>query len=380
ASPGASSGFLTPGEGYPREGGWTADAVLRGWLAHEEQALARGYAGLRMSGNTSWLKREDWGDFREYERRADALLSSHRIIALCGYCLEHCTQEGVLDVVRHHGFALVRNAGEWECLEGSTSREARKSLRQLTGELERRVAERTAELEAALRVRDEFLSVASHELKTPLASLRLSVDGLVHATERDAPSPGELPRKLARIQDQCRRLDRLIVTMLDVSQLSTHRPVLDLEQVDLGALVRTTAERHEQELQHSGCDLCIRAPRGIVGCWDRLRVEQVFTNLLTNALRHAAGAPIEITISAREGVAVLAVRDSGPGISREDQQRLFQRYSRLEAGRPRGGFGLGLWISRQLVELHGGSLSVESAPGQGATFTVCLPLPDPPDA
>ncbi|WP_342375456.1 HAMP domain-containing histidine kinase [Myxococcus stipitatus] len=244
------------------------------------------------------------------------------------------------------------------------------------GELEQRVAERTAALEAALRVRDEFLSVASHELRTPLTSLRLYVDGLVRSAELGAVAPSDVPKRLARVQDQCRRLDRLIATLLDVSLLSTQRPVLDLEEVDLGLLVRSTAERMEDDIRRAGCDLCLRAPPGIVGAWDRTRVEQVFTNLLTNALRHAAGTPVEVALTCEDSHALLRVQDQGPGISEQDQERLFQRFSRLDSKRP--GFGLGLWISRQLVELHGGTLSVMSAPGQGASFLVRLPLPAAP--
>ncbi|MBZ4394906.1 HAMP domain-containing sensor histidine kinase [Myxococcus faecalis] len=244
------------------------------------------------------------------------------------------------------------------------------------GELEERVAERTAALEAALRVRDEFLSVASHELRAPLTSLRLYVDGLVRSAQVGALTPDDVPRRLGRVQDQCRRLDRLIATLLDVSQLSTQRPVLDLEEVDLGALVRGTVERMEEDVRRAGCDLYVRAPPGVVGAWDRTRVEQVFTNLLTNALRHAAGTPIEVVLTTEGGFALLWVRDGGPGIREEDQARLFQRFTRLDSRRP--GFGLGLWISRQLVELHGGRVSVESTPGKGACFSVRLPLPAPP--
>lgn len=260
-------------------------------------------------------------------------------------------------------------------VEGEHAAGSPDESRRPAGELEQRVAERTAALEAALRVRDEFLSVASHELRTPLTSLRLYVDGLVHSAGLGALEPLDIPRRLARVQDQCRRLDRLIATLLDVSLLSTQRPVLDLEEVDLGQLVRHTVERMEEDVRRAGCDLCLRAPLGIVGAWDRTRVEQVFTNLLTNALRHAAGTAIEVALR-EEGQAVLLwVKDGGAGISPEDQERLFQRFSRLDPTRP--GFGLGLWISRQLVELHGGHLSVTSTPGQGACFTVRLPLPAP---
>ncbi|NVJ26801.1 MULTISPECIES: sensor histidine kinase [Myxococcus] len=260
-------------------------------------------------------------------------------------------------------------------VEGEHAAGSPDESRRPAGELEQRVLERTAALEAALRVRDEFLSVASHELRTPLTSLRLYVDGLVHSAQLGALEASDVPRRLARVQDQCRRLDRLIATLLDVSLLSTQRPVLDLEEVDLGQLVRHTVERMEEDVRRAGCDLCLRAPLGIVGAWDRTRVEQVFTNLLTNALRHAAGTAIEVALREEDQAVLLWVKDGGAGISPEDQERLFQRFSRLDPTRP--GFGLGLWISRQLVELHGGSLSVASTPGQGACFTVRLPLPAP---
>ncbi|HEX8439805.1 MEDS domain-containing protein [Archangium sp.] len=358
---------------YTRTGTTDSESTLRGWLDRTGQALANGYSGLRLTGNTSWLEHEHWNDFSEYERRVNQTFGSQRIIGLCSYCLDRCSQTELIDVVRNHEFTLIRRDGAWEQIESTTLRATKDELRKLANELEQRVTERTAELEASLRGRDEFLSVASHELKTPITSMRLYLDGLVRASVRGELDPDDIPRRLAKAQEQCRRLDKLIVTLLDVSQLSNQRMELDLEEVDLSALVQQTAERHEEQVRRAGGELRVSVQPGVVGHWDELRLEQVFTNLISNTLQHAAGTPVEVTLSVRGRCAVVSVSDEGPGIAPADQPRLFQRFSQVSARR-HGGFGLGLWISRQIVEAHGGSIGVDSAPGLGATFLVRLPL------
>lgn len=143
---------------------------------------------------------------------------------------------------------------------------------------------------------------------------------------------------------------------------------------DLGDAARSVCERMTDDLRRAGCPLSLRVDGPAPGTWDRLRLEQVLTNLLANAVRHAPGAAVEVLVTPADGGgAALVVRDRGPGIPAGAQARLFQRFSQLDPQRSAGGFGLGLWIVLELVTAHGGEVRLESAPGEGATFRVDLP-------
>jgi signal transduction histidine kinase len=138
-------------------------------------------------------------------------------------------------------------------------------------------------------------------------------------------------------------------------------------------VVRDVLERHRDELALAGCSVTLAAAQGVVGSWDRVRIEQVFTNLLTNAMKYAGGS-IEVRVEAKDDAALLVVRDGGPGISPEDQHRIFLAFERAVSYLKASGFGLGLYIVRLIVETHGGVVRLDSTPGVGSTFTVELPF------
>jgi len=233
------------------------------------------------------------------------------------------------------------------------------------------------EAQEAVQVRDEFLSIASHELRTPLTPLNLKLHSLLRAAE-SAPG-GAVPaaRVAADVhvaQRQVRKLADLIRDLLDVSRLAHGKLSLNLEDVDLAALTREVTAGFAPEAERAGCAVEVHAAGAVVGHWDRLRLEQVITNLLTNALKYGAGQPIRVDVRAEGEGAVLEVRDGGIGIEAEHLARIFGKFERAVSERHYGGLGLGLYISLQVVQAMGGTLHVESQPGQGATFSVHLPL------
>ncbi len=246
----------------------------------------------------------------------------------------------------------------------------------------RKQAEEQRELQRlrdAIRARDEFLSVASHELKTPLTPLQLKLTGLLRIVENDpeAVIPGaRLARDLDAARRQVNKLAVLIDELLDVSRISMGRLELQRAPMDLSALVREVVARYVPQAAQAGCRVEVEAPAAVEGTWDSRRLEQVMTNLLTNALKYGAGKPIHVRVAAEGGEAVLTVRDEGIGIAPEHQPSIFDRFVRAVSERNYGGLGLGLFITHQVVEAHGGGIRVQSALGQGATFTVRLPLDD----
>jgi len=238
------------------------------------------------------------------------------------------------------------------------------------------------QLEEAVGARDALISIASHELRTPLAALQLQLDLMTRAVlkhPQQESDPERILAKLATFERQIGRLSKLIDHLLDVSRITAGRLELALEEVDLAAVVRDVADRFDEVLQRAECAVTVRAAEPVVGCWDKLRVEQIITNLVSNAAKYGSGRPIDIEVGGDGETARLVVRDHGIGIPVEAQARIFERFERLLTGREAPGFGLGLWIVRQVVEGMKGQIRVTSEVGAGATFIVELPCRPPVD-
>jgi PAS domain S-box-containing protein len=262
--------------------------------------------------------------------------------------------------------------------QDATLRGFAKVTRDLT---ERRRAEQErielAHAQEAIRVRDEFLSIASHELRTPLNALLLHASALeillrrVFANQADANG---LFDKAVNIGKQGRRLEELIGKLLDVSRLSTGRLSVTPQLVDLVKILEDVIATYLPEAERSGCVVRLSAPPSVRGFWDPLRLGQVVTNLLSNALKFGRRNPIDIAVQVDGNTVQIAVRDRGIGIAPEEQLRIFQRFERGMSPASYGGLGLGLYIVERLAQAHGGSVRVESIVGEGSTFTVELPI------
>jgi signal transduction histidine kinase len=232
-------------------------------------------------------------------------------------------------------------------------------------------------LKDAIEMRDEFVSIASHELKTPLTAINL------HATllqrECNQPNPtGCTSKQINSFVDmtlnQIARIVRLVDDMLDVARIRTGNLTLNKDVINLCDTIKDTVYRHAPDLRASGYafpHIDFSGPAR--GCWDRLRMEQVTTNLLNNAIKYGEGRPIKIHLECGEERVHLSIQDHGPGIHKESLDKIFDRFERGLSKKKIAGLGLGLFITRQIVELHGGRIWVESELGQGSTFHVELP-------
>ncbi len=233
------------------------------------------------------------------------------------------------------------------------------------------------ETQEAVAARDTFLGVASHELNTPLTSLKLNLQGLQRMLAQVPPEalpPGlAVGPKLQSAQRQVARLTSLIRELLDVSRITAGKLKLEPEPLDLAELVREVAARAAEDAARVGCELRLRVPDRVEGAWDRLRLDQVLQNLLSNALKYGHDGPVDVELEAGPDTVTLRVRDQGVGIAPEDQPQLFEKFQRLASERHYSGFGLGLWIVKQVLDAMGGHIQVDSAVGRGATFTVVLP-------
>ncbi|HZI09363.1 MAG TPA: ATP-binding protein [Myxococcus sp.] len=217
----------------------------------------------------------------------------------------------------------------------------------------------------------ELIGVAAHDLGNPLASLQLR---LLRLRKMAVISQDTRAREgMEGAEAETQRLVRLVHNLLDLSRLSAGRMALEREPVNLAELAREVVARHADHASAAGCALTLCVDDAPAGEWDRLRLDRVLTNLVSNALKFGRGHPVEVRVHGDAHHARLTVKDHGIGIPAEAQQRLFGRFQRLHAGGPHPGTGLGLYIVRQLLEAHGGSIRVQSQPGEGAEFTFELP-------
>jgi PAS domain S-box-containing protein len=235
----------------------------------------------------------------------------------------------------------------------------------------------------ALKARDEFLSMASHDLRSPLTSLRLQLQAVRRDIQPDSDRPRTQEKLIARLSSMERQTDRMLHMMdalLDITQMTAGRLELKRQKLDLVELARGAVATLEEELRQSGVQVRIHAEGPVEGMWDHLRLEQVVDNLLSNAVKYGKGQPVDILVSTDGTTAKFVVRDQGVGVAPEDQERLFERFERVKLDRGATGYGVGLWIVRRVVEAHGGSVFVESRLGEGSSFIVQLPTRGAPPA
>ena len=236
------------------------------------------------------------------------------------------------------------------------------------------------EAQEAVRTRDNFLAIASHELRTPLSALSVLISSLVRAgaSGRLAKLSAEaINERFIKAERQMAQISRLVDRLLDVSRLSSRDLNLERQRTDLAEIVRDVISRYEDAAAEAGTRIEFVGAGPVIGWWDRSRLDQVVTNLIGNALKYGGQSPITASLSsASSGHVRLTVRDDGPGIPVEHQERIFEQFERATDSENLPGMGLGLWLVRRIVTAHGGTTSVDSTPGHGAAFTVVLPTGD----
>lgn len=404
--------FATKREAYLKSGTFDPHAMLEFLKSATEKAADDGFSAIRITGEMTWALGDECGCDRliEYESLVNDYFPGSKALAICQYSRSRFRPEIIRDVLRTHPIAIIgdqvcpnlfydspgmvptekstNDRVDWmiaQLKKFRTNEQELQSLLESKEELVEQLQSQNAALQEAekamqetIRIREEFLSIASHELKTPLTSLKLQVQMLTRRMEHNDSDLVERAPVSRLIQTANRQLDRLtglVDDMLDISRIENGKFHLVKEDVDLGQLVRDVVDRHAEQLAAAGCKVRILTESEIIGRWDPFRLEQVLINLLTNAMKYGAGRPIEISVTA-DGLAQLVVKDNGLGIAEHDRDRIFQRFERAISANNISGLGLGLYITKQIVDNHGGAIQVQSELGRGSEFRVELPLKD----
>jgi two-component system, OmpR family, sensor kinase len=229
-----------------------------------------------------------------------------------------------------------------------------------------------AELRDAVRARDDFLAVAAHELRNPLTPILLSVQ-LIRGAEQSAGN--------VRASAELDRLERLIkhfvaraTMLLEVAQISSNKFHLEPAELNLSELIKGIVNDYMPLILRSGSELTTNIQNEIIARLDQLAVSEIVENLLSNAIKYGEHKPVELTLTAANDLAQITVQDNGIGIDGKDKERIFEQFERVVRREGRSGFGIGLWLTRNLAESMGGTITVIGEPGAGSLFTVTLPI------
>jgi C4-dicarboxylate-specific signal transduction histidine kinase len=369
-------------------GAFDGRSLTASWYEKLASLSSRGYPGMRITGDTTWLSKKDWTHFCDYEDGLNEVIGNQRLAVLCTYPLAACGAPQILDVVRTHQFVLARRHGNWDVLETATLKRAKAELKGHNEELERRVAERTSELmkaSEALREAQEELARATrltamgeltasiaHELKQPLAGAVANSDACLSWLSSQPPNLDEARAAADRVIEAATRASDLIRRIQGLfKKAAPERIRVNINEVieETLGLIRSEVLKNNVSLQ---TELGSQLPL-VLG--DRIQLQQVVLNLVKNGIEAMSGVQdraLQLRISSAKhdpNQVVVAVADAGAGIDPQVLGRIFEPFYTTKPE----GTGMGLAISRSIIEAHGGRLWAEPNTPRGASFQCTLP-------
>src|SRR5258705_2656929 len=373
---------------YLHGGAFNLERVAGGWLKKLARASPRGYAGVRVTGDTAWLEKKDWKDFYEYEKRLNDIVANQRLAVLCTYPVAACGADEVMDVVRTHQFAVVKRHGSWDVIETAGHKQAKEEIKRLNDELEQRVVERTNQLmrasEALREAQTELAHVnrvttmgqlaasISHEVVQPITAAVTNARAALRWLDRQPPDVEEVRQALGRIVQESNRASDIIGRIRALIKKAPPRK--DGVQINEAILEVTALTRGE--VVKNGVLVQTQLAEGLpLIQGDRVQLQQVILNVIINAVEAMSGVSEgsrELLIGtgqAESDGVLVAVRDSGPGLAPASLERLFGAFYTTKPG----GLGMGLSICRSIIEAHGGRLWATANVPQGAVFQFTVP-------
>jgi len=381
--------IVSASDWYLEGGTFDLKRVTGRWHEKLARASARGYAGMRVTGDTAWLEKKDWKDFCEYEEGLNEAVANKRLAVLCTYPLAACGAAEILDVVRTHQFALARRHGSWDVIETAGLKQAKAEIKRLNEELEQRVVERTSQLmlaSQALReaqtelahvnrvtTMGELSASIAHEVMQPVAAAVTNAQAALRWLGAQPPDLEEARQALAHIIKDGNRAGKIIDRIRGLIKRAPSRN----DRLDINETILEVVALTRSEVQKNGVSVQTQLAEGLpLIQGDRVQLQQVILNLIINAVQAMSGVSEgsrELLIGAGKdasGGVLVAVQDSGPGLNPESFDRLFDAFYTTKPG----GMGMGLSICRSVVEAHAGRIWASRTAGPGATVQFTLPV------
>jgi C4-dicarboxylate-specific signal transduction histidine kinase len=374
---------------YFQGGTFDLNRVIAGWHEKLARASARGYAGVRVTGDTAWIEKKDWKDFCEYEEGLNEAVANQRLAVLCTYPLAACGAVEILDVVRTHQFALARRHKSWDVIETAGHKQAKAEIKRLNEELEQRVAERTSQLmlaSEALReaqtelahfnrvtMMGQLAASIAHEINQPVAAAVTNAHAAMRWLDAQPPDLEETRHAVAAIIKGGYRVGEIINRIRGLIKGAPPRN----DRLDINEPILEVIALTRSEVQRNGVSLQTQLAEGLpLVQGDRIELQQVILNLIVNAVEAMSGArdgARELLISTEKDASnavLVAVRDSGSGLDPKGLDRLFDAFYTTKSS----GMGMGLSICRSIIEAHGGRVWATANVPQGTVFTFTLPV------
>ena len=374
---------------YLKGGAFDLNRVTDAWYEKLARALAKGYAGVRVTGDTAWLAQKDWKDFCQYEEGLNEAVANRRLAVLCTYPLAACGAVEILEVVRTHQFALARRHGNWDVIETAGLKQAKTEIKRLNEELEQRVVERTSQLmQASEALREAQAELAhvnrvttmgqltasiAHEINQPVTATVTNADAALRWLGTQPPNLEEIRQALANIMKDGDRAGKIIDRIRSLIKRAPPRN----DRFDINEPILEVIALTQSEVQKNGVSLQTRLADDLpLVQGDRIQLQQVILNLIVNAIEAMTGAgeeARELLISTGKDASnavLVAVQDSGSGLDMERLDRLFDAFYTTKPS----GMGMGLSICRSIIESHGGRIWAAANAPQGAVFNFTLPV------
>jgi C4-dicarboxylate-specific signal transduction histidine kinase len=369
-------------------GSFDGTRLTRSWYEKLASVSARGYAGMRVTGDTTWLTTKDWRHFCDYEDGLNEVIGNQRLAVLCTYPLAACGAPQILDVVRTHQFVLARRHGNWDVVETAALKRAKAELEHLNEELEKRVDERTRQLRhasEALRVAQAELAHANrvtamgqlaasitHEVMQPITAGIINAEAALRWLGSEPPNLDEARESLGdAVKEGNRAIDVIGRIRALIKKAPARTDACDINEaiLEVVGLTRGETARNNVAMQTQLADGLPRIPG------DKVQLQQVVLNLILNAVDAmsavSAGSRVLSVCTGKDVAGLLVtVRDSGPGLAPASLERVFDAFYTTKSD----GMGMGLSICRSIVDAHGGRIWASHEAGQGATFQFTLPL------